>query len=91
MEADVGVAAQPGDPAEDGVVGVALRRATSTIESATATSSASRTPTATTPAMVTAAMATSTRLVRASPRQAAGSTSPMAAATITAPRVALGR
>jgi hypothetical protein len=36
-------------------------------------------------------MATSTRLVRANPRQEAGSISPMAAATITAPRAALGR
>ena len=70
---------------------MALRRTTSTMDSATATSSASRTPTATTPAMVTAAIATSTLLVRARPRQASGFTIPMAAATMTAPRVALGR
>jgi hypothetical protein len=49
------------------------------------------TPTAITPAMVTAAMATSTRLVRANPRQDMGSISPTAVATMTAPRAAFGR
>ena len=91
MQPDVAGAAQPLDPAQDGVVGVALRRATSRIDRATATTSASRTPTVMTPAMVTAAMATSTRLVWARPCQAGRSTSPRAAATMTAPRVALGR
>jgi hypothetical protein len=45
----------------------------------------------TTPTMVMAAIATSTRLMRARPRQAARSIMPRAAVTITAPRVAAGR
>ena len=53
--------------------------------------SASSTPTAMTPAVVTAAIVTSTRSVAHSARHAFGSTSPIAAAMITAPSTVFGR